>query len=93
MVLTSEWWAGNRDLDSAKQLAWEDLTNEWHKKHGRRWPAWQCAGCGKLLSGHDSIRLPDGTSVHVEPINCMIDFGRRWRDEAKNALISLGVTR
>jgi hypothetical protein len=90
--LTNEWRAGNRDRDSAKRIAWENLANEWHEKRGRRCPAWQCAGCGKLLSGRDSIKLPDGNSVHVEPIDCMIDFGRRWRDEAKTALVSLGVT-
>jgi hypothetical protein len=92
MVLTSEWRAGNRDLDSAKRLAWEDLANEWHKKHGRRWPPSQCAGCGKPLAGREAISLPDGNKVHIEPINCVIDFGRRWRDEAKTALVSLGVT-
>jgi hypothetical protein len=78
---------------SAKRLAWENLANEWHKKHGRRWPTWQCAGCGEPLAGREAISLPDGNRVHTEPINCMIDFGRRWRNEAKTALISLGVTR
>jgi hypothetical protein len=92
VVLTTEWRAGNRDRDGAKRIAWENLANEWHEKHGRRCPACQCAGCGKLLSGRDSIKLSDGNSVHVEPIDCMIDFGRRWRDEAKTALVSLGVT-
>jgi hypothetical protein len=92
LVLTRDWSAGNRGLDSAAKLARENLINEWHAKHGKRTPAWQCAGCGKPIAGVDSIRLPDGNRVHLEPIDCMIDFGRRWRNEAKTALVSLGVT-
>ena len=28
-----------------------EILNEWHTQHGRRWPAWQCAGCGKMIGG------------------------------------------
>jgi hypothetical protein len=90
-VLTHDWRAGDRELDAAARLAWEDLINEWHKKSGKRWPAWQCAGCGNPIGGLEAIGLPDGNRVHFEPIDCMIDFGRRWREEAKNALLLLGV--
>jgi hypothetical protein len=35
--------------------------------------------------------LPDGNRVHFEPIDCLIDFGRRWRSDAQAALLSLGL--
>ena len=35
VVLTSEWRAGNRDRDSAKRIAWENLANEWQPSQGR----------------------------------------------------------
>jgi hypothetical protein len=90
IVLTQDWRAGGRELDAAAGLAWEDLINEWHKKNGKRWPC-QCAGCGKPIGGLEAISLPDGNRVHIEPIDCIINFGRRWREEAKSALLSLGV--
>jgi hypothetical protein len=90
-ALTFAWGAGKRDWESAKRLAWGDLQNEWHKKHGRRWPTWLCAGCEKLVGGLDSIDLADGNRVHVEALDCMIEFGRRWRGDARRGLISLGL--
>ena len=50
-----------------------------------------CAGCGNPIGGLEAIGLPDGNRVHFEPMDCMIDFGRGWREEAKNALLSLSV--
>jgi hypothetical protein len=67
-----------------------DLQNEWHTKHGRRWPSWFCAGCEKPIGGLDSIDLADGNRVHVEPLHCMIEFGQRWRD-TDSALVALGL--
>ncbi len=65
-----------REWQKAKQLAWGDMLNEWHSLHGRRWPAWQCAGCEKLVGGLEPLNLPDGNRVHFEPIDCLISFGR-----------------
>jgi hypothetical protein len=52
---TFEWLNGNRNWDTARRIAWGDLENEWHSIHGRRWPAWQCAGCGEPISALDRI--------------------------------------
>jgi hypothetical protein len=90
-ALTFAWGAGKRDWQAAKRLAWGDLQNEWHKTHGRRWPQWQCAGCEKPIGGLDAVSLPDGNRVHFEPIDCLIDFGRRWRGDAHRALVGLGL--
>jgi phenylalanine-4-hydroxylase len=74
-----------------RQLAWGDVLNAWHSLHGRRWPAWQCAGCEKLIGGLEPLNLPDGNRVHFEPIDCLISFGRHWRGEAREALVALGL--
>jgi hypothetical protein len=91
--LTFAWGAGKRDWESARRLAWGDLQNEWHTKHGRRWPSWLCAGCEKPIGGLDSIDLADGNRVHVEPLDCMIEFGRRWRSDADSALVTFRLER
>src|SRR6266478_5583403 len=61
---TFEWFKADRGWDAAKRLAWSDLQNEWHTLHGRRWPAWQCAGCDEPISGLAALQLPDGNRVH-----------------------------
>ncbi len=88
---TFEWFNGQREWDAARRIAWGDLQNEWHKLHGRRWPAWQCAGCEKPIGGAVAIDLPDDNRVHLEPIDCLIEFGRHWRGKADTALIALGL--
>jgi len=35
--------------------------------------------------------LPDGNRVHLEPIECLINFGRRWRGEANLSAWGFGV--
>jgi hypothetical protein len=86
-----QWFVGDRDWDAAKRLAWGDLENEWHELHGRRWPSWQCAGCNAPLGGSQALDLPDGNRVHFEPIDCLIRFGKRWRGDASEALVALGL--
>jgi len=89
--LTFEWCLGERDWEAAKRLAWGDLENEWHQLHGQHWPSWQCAGCDAPIGGLEALNLPDGSRVHVDPIDCSIRFGRRWRGTARAALIALGL--
>ena len=91
-ALTFAWGAGKRDWEAARRLAWGELQNEWHKTHGRRWPAWLCAGCERPIGVLDAIDLPDGSRVHFGPIDCMINYGLRWRGDAQRALIALGLT-
>ena len=86
-----EWSNGKRDRNSARRIAWGDLENEWHHLYGRVWPAWQCAGCEKPIGGLDAVNLPDGNRVHLEPIDCLISYGWRWRGDADAALIALGL--
>jgi hypothetical protein len=46
---------------------------------------------GKLIGGLETLNLPDGNRVHVEPIDCLIGFGQRWRSDAQAALLALGL--
>ena len=86
-----QWFVGDRDWDAAKRLAWGDAENDWHDLHGQRWPSWQCAGCHALLGGSQALNLPDGNRVHFEPIDCLIRFGKRWRGDARKALVAFGL--
>ena len=82
---------GDRDWDAARRLAWGDLQNEWHCLYGQRWPTWQCAGWDAPIGGLEPLSLPDGNRVHLNPIDCLIRFGRRWRGAADEALVVLGL--
>jgi hypothetical protein len=87
----TDWFHGDRGWEEAQRLAWGDVENEWHELHGRRCPSWQCAGCNAPLGGSQALNLPDGNRVHFEPIDCLISFGKRWRGEASEALLALGL--
>jgi hypothetical protein len=86
-----DWFHGDRGWEEAQRLAWGDVENEWHDLHGQRRPSWQCAGCEKLIGGLAAVDLPDGNRVHLKPINCLIRFGKRWRGDARKALVALGL--
>jgi hypothetical protein len=88
---TFEWFLGDRDWEAAKRLAWGDLQNEWHDRHGKRWPHWHCAGCHAPIGGLVVLDLPDGNRVHFEPIECLIAFGKHWRVTADEALVAFGL--
>ena len=76
----------------AEELAYGELLDEWRKSHGRRWPAWQCAGCDEPIGGLSALLLADETRVHFDKEReCLIRFGRRWRGEAVAGLKALGL--
>jgi hypothetical protein len=51
----------------------------------------QTKRCEKPLGGLDLIDLADGNRLHVERLDCMIEFGRRWRGDAHVALVAVGL--
>ena len=53
--------------------------------------AGQCAGCEQPINGSAAINLPDGNRVHLEPLDWLLSFGKRWRGEADDALAALLV--
>jgi hypothetical protein len=84
--------SSRRSKADAERLAYGELLDEWRKSHGRRWPAWQCAGCDEPIGGLSVLSLADGSRVHFdEERECLIRFGRRWRSEAVAALQAIGL--
>jgi hypothetical protein len=45
----------------------------------------------RTASGSQALNLPDGNRVHFELIDCLIRFGKRWRSDASEALVALGL--
>ena len=84
--------SGKRTQADAARIAYGELLDEWRKSQGRRWPVWQCAGCDEPIGSLSALLLADGNRVHFdEARECLIRFGRRWRDEAVIGLQALGL--
>jgi hypothetical protein len=76
----------------AERLAYGDLLSRWHMAHGRRWPAWQCAGCGAPIGRLSALALPDDARVHFDhQLDCLTGYGKRWRGAAIAALCVFGI--
>jgi hypothetical protein len=96
-----EWEARHKDAlahwcrlgfpEKAAQLAWGSLQNRWHREYGKRFPVWQCAGCGELIGGVPALTMIDGNRVHLDDIDCLIRYGQHWRGEATEALLAIGL--
>jgi hypothetical protein len=90
-VLTRE-LRGDRPRGEAERLAFGDLVVEWHREHGERVPAWQCAGCGEPIGDLGSLDFHDGNRVHFdEQRSCLTRYGQRWRGAAAQALAAMGL--
>jgi hypothetical protein len=85
------YWSAFYPADEAAQLAWGELLNEWHRRHGRRAPEWQCAGCGQAIGGLMALTLSGGNRVHFDGLDCLLSFGERWRNEATAGLQAFGL--
>lgn len=75
----------------AAALAWSEMQNRWHRLHGERVSAWQCAGCGAPIGGREALTLSDGNGVHLDTLDCLLAYGRRWRGAATRALAAMGL--
>jgi hypothetical protein len=85
------YWSALHPADEAAVLAWGEIEDRWHRLHGARWPAWQCAGCDQPIGGLPAMTLADGSRVHLGKLSCLLCFGRRWRSAASSALRSFGI--
>jgi hypothetical protein len=83
--------SGARPESRARGIAWGELLNEWHRRHGTRVPQCQCAGCGAPMGGLGALDLADGNRVHLDKFDCLMAFGERWRNEATAGLRALGL--
>ncbi len=76
----------------AESITYREARNRWHLLHGQKPDLARCAGCGKLLSGRETLALPDGARVHADDDwPCLRAYGKHWQDEAVKALAGLGI--
>jgi hypothetical protein len=68
-----------------------EMEQRWHWLHGARGPEWQCAGCGVPIGGLAALDLANGDRVHIDKLDCLLSYGRRWRGEASARLRALGL--
>ena len=86
-----EYWSAFHPSAEAAALAWGEIQLRWHRIHGARSPAWQCAGCRSPIGGRTALDLADGNRVHLDNLGCLLAFGERWRREATAGLRALGL--
>jgi hypothetical protein len=92
VIRTIDWeLSGVRPEWRARGIAWGELLDEWHRRHGTRVPQWQCAGCGEPIGGLAALDLADGNRVHLDNLDCLLRFGERWRREAAAGVQTLGL--
>jgi hypothetical protein len=83
---------GGYSRAEAESLAWGEVVNEWHFRHGDRIPTSRCAGCGNLISGTAALELPDGCRVHVvNGFDCLTRYSAKWLRAAERALVEMGL--
>ena len=86
---------GNRGQAEAVLLAFGDLVNEWHRRHGIRTDQDRCAGCGEALPVDVGMIVDQGgVRVHFDAVrgfDCLLAYGQRWRSNAAAALGAIGV--
>jgi hypothetical protein len=84
-------WGALHPAEEAARLAWGELLSRWHMQHGERVPRWQCAGCREPIGGRAALDLADGNRVHLNELDCLLRFGKRWRSEAAAGLVAFGL--
>jgi hypothetical protein len=85
------YWGALHGAGEAARLAWGELQIRWHRLHGVRAPEWQCCGCGEPIGALAALDLADGNRVHLDDLDCLLSFGKRWRREATAGLQALGL--
>lgn len=78
----------------AERLTWAKAENAWHRRHGTAPHRSICGGCGEPIGDRNAIPLGDGAQVHWDAagVDCLIDYGKRWRGSAYAGLVRLGLT-
>jgi hypothetical protein len=81
------WKEAGQSTPRAIIIAWGLGIVEHNKRHGAKPSATCCAGCGKRMNGP---KMPDGAMVHPG-LDCLAAWGDRWRSEAHEGLVALGL--
>ena len=77
---------------AAELAAWDEVETAWHFEHGEPAPFDECGGCGGHIGIPEALTLPDGARVHLAGFDCLTRYSDRWRAEARDALMALGLT-
>ena len=85
------YWSAVHSAEHAAALAWGEMQSRWHRLHGLRAPGWQCAGCGEPIGPLTALDCADGNRVHLDKLDCLLSFGKRWRSEATAGLPALAL--
>jgi hypothetical protein len=85
------YWAVLHPADEAAGLAWGEMQNRWQRLHGKRFLGAQCAGCSEAIGSGPALDVADGSRVHLDTLDCLIRYGQRWRGDASQALIAMGL--
>lgn len=86
-------WDGGHSRADAERLAFGEVIVEWHRRYGARPDPFRCAGCGDDLPSTGGLALCDGARVHfdaVRKVDCIIAYGKKWRNAAVVALLGVG---
>jgi hypothetical protein len=75
-------WSALHPAAEAAGISWGELQGRWHRLRGERVSEWQCAGCRAPIGGCEALALGDGARVHLDTLDCLARYGRRWRGEA-----------
>jgi hypothetical protein len=82
---------GHYSRAEAESLAWGEVLNRWHMRHGARVPRDLCAGCRGPIGSAKALDMIDGNRVHLGDPDCLVRHGERWREAATRALLALGL--
>ena len=64
---------GQRPRPEAERLAWGEMQNEWHQRHGEITPPRQCAGCGEPIGGGEAMPLTTGERLLLrDGYDCLV---------------------
>jgi hypothetical protein len=73
-------------------IAWGDLQNRWHKRHGERPVVGLCAGCGEPTGNAGALTL-NGYQTHLDrDPDCLVLHGEKLRAAADAGLKAVGLT-
>jgi hypothetical protein len=82
---------GARTHADAAWLAWGELEDRWNKQHGERVVPDLCCGCRRPIGDGQTLDLGDGSRVHLDDLDCLLQHGARWRRAARRVLTAMGL--